>query len=106
MAASPPRGTHPCPAPTSRPGSPPPRTASGSSPGTVPPGHCTDAVNDHLAILRRRRAELAADPTTGGLDEVLARGNDHANLIAEQKLDQVRHAMDMAYGRTGLRSSA
>jgi len=66
----------------------------------------TDAVNDHLAPLRRRRAELAADAATGGLDEVLARGNDHANLVAEQKLDQVRRAMDMAYGRTGLRSSA
>ena len=64
----------------------------------------TDAVNDHFAPLRRRRAELAADATTGGLDAVLARGNDHADLIAEAKLDQVREAMNMAYGRSLVRS--
>jgi tryptophanyl-tRNA synthetase len=57
----------------------------------------TDAVNDHFAPLRRRRAELAADAAVGGLEEVLARGNDHANLIADQKLDQVRTAMNMTY---------
>jgi tryptophanyl-tRNA synthetase len=57
-----------------------------------------DAVNDYFAPLRRRRAELAADAAAGGLDEVLARGNDHANLVADQMLDRVRDAMGMTYG--------
>ncbi|WP_433802770.1 tryptophan--tRNA ligase [Actinomycetospora sp. CA-084318] len=57
----------------------------------------TDAVNDFFAPLRRRRAELAVDAAFGGLDDVLARGIDHANLIADQKLEQVRRAMNMAY---------
>jgi len=57
----------------------------------------TDAVNDHFAPLRRRRAELAADARTGGLAELLARGNDHANHIADQMLDRVRGAMNMNY---------
>ncbi|MCD2193087.1 tryptophan--tRNA ligase [Actinomycetospora endophytica] len=60
----------------------------------------TDAVNDHFAPLRRRRAELAADAAAGGLDEILARGNDHATLIAEAKLDEVRAAMNMSYRRS------
>jgi tryptophanyl-tRNA synthetase len=58
-----------------------------------------DAVNDHFAPLRRRRAELTADADTGGLNELLARGNDHANLIADQMLDRVRSAMNMTYDR-------
>jgi tryptophanyl-tRNA synthetase len=58
-----------------------------------------DAVNDHFAPLRRRRAELTADADTGGLNELLARGNDHANLIADQMLDRVRGAMNMTYDR-------
>jgi tryptophanyl-tRNA synthetase len=66
----------------------------------------TDAVNDHFAPLRRRRAELAADAAVGGLDELLARGNDHATLIAEEKLDRVRGAMGMAYGRAGVLTSS
>lgn len=56
-----------------------------------------DAVNEHFAPLRRRRAELAADAHTGGLHELLARGNDHANLIADRMLDRVRSAMNMTY---------
>lgn len=56
-----------------------------------------DAVNEHFAPMRRRRAELAADARTGGLHELLARGNDHANLIADQMLDRVRSAMNMTY---------
>jgi tryptophanyl-tRNA synthetase len=56
-----------------------------------------DAVNDHFAPLRRRRAELAADAACGGLVELLARGNDHANLVAEGKLDLVRETMNMVY---------
>jgi tryptophanyl-tRNA synthetase len=56
-----------------------------------------DAVNDHFAPLRRRRAELAVDATTGGLDQVLARGNDHANLVADHQLEEVRRAMNMTY---------
>jgi tryptophanyl-tRNA synthetase len=56
-----------------------------------------DAVNDHFAPLRRRRAELTADADAGGLNELLALGNDHANLIADQMLDRVRSAMNMTY---------
>lgn len=59
----------------------------------------TDAVNDYFAPLRRRRNELAADMAAGGLEELLGRGNDHANLVADQTLDHVREAMNMTYNR-------
>jgi tryptophanyl-tRNA synthetase len=52
-----------------------------------------EAVNEHLRPLRRRRAELAADP--GLLPEVLARGNARANDLADATLDRVRAAMLM-----------
>ena len=55
----------------------------------------TEAVNEFFRPLRRRRVELAADP--GHLREVLARGNAHANEVADSTLDQVRGVMDMAY---------
>ena len=55
----------------------------------------TDAINDELAPLRARRAELAADP--GHLAEVLRRGNERANEVAEATLDEVRSAMGMDY---------
>ena len=55
----------------------------------------TEAVNEHLRPIRRRRAELARDP--GHLLDVLARGNATANRVAEATLDQVRQAMDMDY---------
>ncbi len=63
----------------------------------------TEAVNEHLRPLRRRRAELATDP--GYLHDVLSRGNAHANRIAEATLTQVRHVMDMTYQPTTGRTS-
>jgi tryptophanyl-tRNA synthetase len=53
----------------------------------------TEAVNEHLRPLRRRRAELAADP--GLVPRVLARGNARANELADATLDRVRTAMGM-----------
>jgi tryptophanyl-tRNA synthetase len=55
----------------------------------------TEAVNEHLAPIRARRAELAADH--GYLQQVLATGNDRANAVAEATLDEVRAAMQMQY---------
>jgi tryptophanyl-tRNA synthetase len=53
----------------------------------------TEAVNEHLRPLRRRRRELAADPTV--VRDVLALGNARANAIAERTLEQVREVMGM-----------
>ena len=53
----------------------------------------TEAVNEHLRPLRRRRAELATDP--GLVAHVLARGNARANDLADATLDAVRAAMAM-----------
>ncbi len=55
----------------------------------------TEAVNDHFAPIRARRAEFAADPAY--LQSVLARGNERARDIAATTLDQVRAAMSMKY---------
>ncbi|WP_211350577.1 tryptophan--tRNA ligase [Ornithinicoccus hortensis] len=55
----------------------------------------TEAVNEHFAPIRARRAELAADEAY--LREVLARGNARATEIAEATLDEVRTAMQMQY---------
>ena len=55
----------------------------------------TDALNDRLRPIRRRRQALAADP--GYLREVLARGNEHTGEIAERTLRQVRELMHMVY---------
>ncbi|MGZ4540841.1 MAG: tryptophan--tRNA ligase [Blastococcus sp.] len=55
----------------------------------------TEAVNERLRPLRRRRAELAAEP--GHLLEVLADGNAVANDLADATLGQVRHLMRMDY---------
>ncbi|WP_151524118.1 tryptophan--tRNA ligase [Serinicoccus kebangsaanensis] len=55
----------------------------------------TEAVNEHLAPLRARRAELEADP--GELRRVLAAGNAHADEVARATLDEVREAMQMVY---------
>ncbi|GAA1641291.1 tryptophan--tRNA ligase [Georgenia ruanii] len=54
-----------------------------------------EAVNDMLAPVRARRAELAADE--GYLLDVLRRGNEHANAVAEATLSEVRQAMHMVY---------
>jgi tryptophanyl-tRNA synthetase len=51
----------------------------------------TEALVDHLAPLRARRAELARDP--GVVHDVLRAGNERANRIAEETLDAVRRAM-------------
>ncbi|MDG4858617.1 tryptophan--tRNA ligase [Streptomyces sp. T-3] len=55
----------------------------------------TEAVNEHLAPLRARRAEYAADRTY--LRSVLRAGNERANAIAEATLTEVRAAMGTAY---------
>ncbi len=55
----------------------------------------TEAVNEHFAPIRARRAELMADPSH--LSAVLAAGNARANAIAEDTLAQVRQAMQMTY---------
>jgi tryptophanyl-tRNA synthetase len=55
----------------------------------------TEAVNEHLRPLRRRRAELAAEP--GLVTDVLRRGNARARELADATLDRVREAMSMTY---------
>ena len=55
----------------------------------------TEAVNELLAPIRARRAELAADP--GYVRSVLRAGNERANEIAGQTLAQVRADMGMTY---------
>ncbi|KAA5834274.1 tryptophan--tRNA ligase [Saccharopolyspora hirsuta] len=55
----------------------------------------TEAVNEHLAPLRARRAELAGDRAY--LREVLRRGNAAANALAETTLAEVREAMNTRY---------
>lgn len=57
--------------------------------------HVTDAVNDHLAPIRARRAEYARDRTY--IRQVLREGNDRANTIAERTLDEVRGVMGSRY---------
>ena len=54
-----------------------------------------EAVNEMLAPVRARRAELVADP--GHLRQVLAAGNERATAIAEATLADVRGAMNMTY---------
>lgn len=54
-----------------------------------------EALNEHLAPIRARRAELAGDP--GHIVEVLREGNARANEIADATLAEVRSAMGMAY---------
>ena len=53
----------------------------------------TEAVNEHLRALRRRRLELAADPTV--VRDLLRRGDDRANALAGATLHRVREAMRM-----------
>lgn len=55
----------------------------------------TEAVNDHLAGHRARRAELMADP--GYLLSVLRAGNERANEVADATLSRVREVMGMVY---------
>jgi tryptophanyl-tRNA synthetase len=55
----------------------------------------TEAVNEELRPLRRRRRELAADP--GHLRQVLADGNARANDVADRTLRRVREVMEMVH---------
>lgn len=55
----------------------------------------TESLNELLAPLRARRAELEADP--GYLLDVLHAGNAAANEVADQTLAEVRAAMQMDY---------
>jgi tryptophanyl-tRNA synthetase len=55
----------------------------------------TEAVNEHLRPLRRRRRELAGDPAI--VRRVLEEGNARANAIAEETLRTVRAVMDMSH---------
>lgn len=55
----------------------------------------TEALNEHLAPMRAKRAELLKDP--GYLYGVLAEGNEKANAVADQTLSEVREAMHMIY---------
>ena len=57
--------------------------------------YVTAAVNDYLAPIRERRAELMADPDY--IRDILAEGNRRANEIAEETLAEVREAMGMVY---------
>jgi tryptophanyl-tRNA synthetase len=55
----------------------------------------TEAVNERLAPIRARRAELATEP--GYIRQVLRHGNDRAREIAEATLGEVRAVMSMTY---------
>jgi tryptophanyl-tRNA synthetase len=55
----------------------------------------TDAVNERLAPLRARRAELAADPAY--LRDVLRDGNERARALAADTLAAVRRLMHTDY---------
>jgi tryptophanyl-tRNA synthetase len=54
-----------------------------------------DALNEHLAPLRARRAEIEKDP--GYLFEVIRAGNARANEVADATLERVRTVMGMVY---------
>lgn len=55
----------------------------------------TEAINDYFAPIRQRREELAANEDY--LLQVLHAGNDKANQVASETLDNVRKAMKMDY---------
>jgi tryptophanyl-tRNA synthetase len=55
----------------------------------------TEAVNEYFAAHRRRRADLARDPSF--VMDVLHAGIERANTIADTTLDEVRSAMGMRY---------
>lgn len=56
----------------------------------------TTALNDTLAPIRAKRAELAKD-ARGVVRDVLQRGNARANEVADRTLREVRAAMHMVY---------
>ncbi|WP_347943345.1 tryptophan--tRNA ligase [Sphaerisporangium sp. TRM90804] len=55
----------------------------------------TEAVNEFLAPIRRRRAEYARD--RAGIRRLLNSGNERANAVAETTLAEVRAAMKAHY---------
>lgn len=55
----------------------------------------TEAINDYFAPIRQRRQELSANEDY--LLQVLHAGNDKANQVASETLDNVRKAMKMDY---------
>ena len=55
----------------------------------------TEAINDYFAPIRQRRQELADNEDY--LLQVLHAGNDKANQVANETLDNVRKAMKMDY---------
>ncbi len=55
----------------------------------------TEAVNEYLAPMRARRAELGRD--RGELRRILRAGNERARAVAEQTLDEVRAAMGTVF---------
>jgi len=59
-------------------------------------GALTTALNDMLAPMRAKRAELAKDAKEV-VRSVLRRGNARANEVAERTLNEVRGAMHMNY---------
>lgn len=54
-----------------------------------------EVLNEHLAPIRARRAELEQDP--GYLFSVLRAGNERANAVAVETLAHVREVMGMVY---------
>jgi tryptophanyl-tRNA synthetase len=56
-----------------------------------------DALNDRLAPLRKKRAELEKD-APDVVKRVLGKGNEKANAVANATLAEVRTAMNMSYG--------
>lgn len=67
----------------------------GAGGGVALKAAAADAVNDRLAVVRRRRTALAADP--GYLRGVLAAGNERAVAIADGTLSRVRELMHNSY---------
>ncbi len=57
--------------------------------------YVTESVNEYLAPIRERRAELESKPDY--IREILRGGNARANAIAEETLAEVREAMHMVY---------
>lgn len=54
-----------------------------------------EALNEHLAPIRARRATFEQDPQQ--LLAILRAGNERANAVAEQTLSRVREVMGMVY---------
>jgi tryptophanyl-tRNA synthetase len=67
----------------------------GSGGGGVLKRTVTEAVNDHFAPIRARRAEYARDPSI--VRDILRNGNARANSLADATLTDVRKAMGTVY---------